>query len=86
MTLDKRFDVPAGGPDLYRDFVRPLGLAEDRWVTAVEFRASAPAVVHHVLYFAHDTGRGRKQAAKAADGRPGGDPIDCKALGGPGGR
>lgn len=61
------FVVPADGPDIYQNFVLPLDVAENKWVTAVDFKASAPAVVHHLLYFADTAGRGRaeEKAAKA---------------------
>ena len=69
VTMDRPFVVPASGPDVHHNFVIPLNLSEDKWVTAVEFKATAPKVVHHVLYFLDDTGRGRSQAAK--EGQPG---------------
>lgn len=69
VKMDRAFDVPASGPDIYQNFVIPLNLKEDKWVTAVEFRASAPTVVHHVLYFLDDSGRARKQNPK--EGQPG---------------
>ncbi len=69
VTMDRSFDVPAGGPDIYQNFVLPLNLTEDKWVTAVEFQATAPTVVHHVLYFLDDDGRGRATEAKAAKGK-----------------
>jgi hypothetical protein len=44
------FNLPASGPDVFRNFVIPTGLTEDKWVRAVEFRPSARKVVHHVLF------------------------------------
>ena len=38
------FDIPAGGPDVFRNFVIPTRLAEDKWVRGVEFRPSARKV------------------------------------------
>ena len=69
VKMDRAFEVPADGPDIYQNFVIPLGLTEDKWVTAVEFRASAPEVVHHVLYFLDDSKRARVRDSK--DGQPG---------------
>ncbi|MDG3002501.1 redoxin family protein [Paludisphaera mucosa] len=60
VTLPEAFDVPADGPDVYRMFVLPLEQSEDRWVTAVEIRPTARAVVHHALYFLDSTGSARK--------------------------
>lgn len=63
------FQVPADGPDVYRNFVIPLSLTEDKWVTAIEFRPSARSSVHHVLFFSDTTGAARQ--ADAADSEPG---------------
>src|SRR3954452_4707161 len=38
VKMKEPFTVPAGGPDVYRCFILPLGVDEDRTVTAVEFR------------------------------------------------
>lgn len=69
VKMDRSFDVPASGPDIYQNFVIPLGLTEDKWVTAVEVRASAPSVVHHVLYFLDNSGIARKKNPQ--EGQPG---------------
>src|SRR6185436_14225680 len=45
-------EVPADGPDQYRNVVLPLNLEEDTWVTAIDFEPSARKVVHHALFFA----------------------------------
>ena len=69
VTMDRAFNVPADGPDIYQNFVIPLNLTEDKWVNAVEFRATAPVVMHHVLYFLDDSGRARAKAP--TEGQPG---------------
>jgi hypothetical protein len=51
LTLTQAIDVPAEGPDLYRNVVLPLDLAEDKWITAIDFEPSARKVVHHALFF-----------------------------------
>ena len=56
----EEFVVPADGPDIYRNFVVPLPFDEDRYVTAIELRPSAPSAVHHCLYFLDETGKVRK--------------------------
>lgn len=83
VKMDRPFVVPASGPDIYRNFVIPLGLKEDRWVTGIEMRSSAATVVHHVLYFLDSTGRGRAQADK--DGQPGFAGMRFRPTGGLGG-
>lgn len=84
VKMDRPFEVPASGPDIYQNFVIPLGLKEDKWVTAVEFRATAPNVVHHVLYFLDDSGRARKQNS-SKEGQPGFPGMGFRATGSLGG-
>lgn len=66
VTMNGRFEVPADGPDIYRSFVFPLDLPEDKWVKAVELRPTAKSSVHHALFFID-----RKKNARAMDGRDG---------------
>jgi hypothetical protein len=67
--MSEAYTVPAGGPDIYRNFVIPLNLTEDKWVRAVDFRPGARSVVHHSLFFLDATGSARK--ADADDPQPG---------------
>jgi hypothetical protein len=60
VTMPSSYAVPADGPDIYRNFVIPLGLDGDRWVKAIDFRPSARSVVHHSLFFFESTGLARK--------------------------
>lgn len=54
------FEIPADGPDIYRNFVVPLpDFPEGAWVRGIEFRAGAPSVVHHSLIGLDYNGRGR---------------------------
>jgi mono/diheme cytochrome c family protein len=61
------YAVPADGPDVYRNFVLPTGLAEDRWVRAVEFRPSARKAVHHALFSYVRGGAAAKLDARSAE-------------------
>ncbi|MGA1526037.1 MAG: hypothetical protein ACO4CZ_18900, partial [Planctomycetota bacterium] len=63
------FEVPAGGPDIYRNFVIPLGFAEDRYVTAIELQPTSRTTVHHVLYHLDESGEARRRDGQ--DGRAG---------------
>ena len=69
LEMPSAFALPASGPDMFRNFVIPTGLTEDKWVRAIEIRPSARKVVHHVL-FAYDTSDGSRKL-DGADGRPG---------------
>ncbi len=68
-TMAEPFTVPAEGRDIYRSFVIPMNLEEDRWVEAIEFLPGAPEVVHHILYFLDTSGKARRYDAE--DKRPG---------------
>ncbi len=69
LEMPAAFELPASGPDMFRNFVIPTGLTEDKWVRAIEIRPSARKVVHHVL-FAYDVGDGSRKL-DGADGTPG---------------
>ena len=73
VTMSEAFEVPARGPDVYRNFVVPLNLDRDTWVRAIEFRPSARSVVHHSLFFLDSTSASRERdAADPLPGFPGG--------------
>ena len=64
VAMKEPFRVPAYGRDIYRNFVLPLSLTEDKWVKAIDFRPSARTVVHHSLFYLDDTGAARAEDAK----------------------
>ncbi|HEY7188363.1 MAG TPA: hypothetical protein VH436_17525 [Vicinamibacterales bacterium] len=73
VSMSEAFEVPATGPDVYRNFVVPLNLDRDVWVRAIDFRPSARSVVHHSLFFLDATGAAREEDARdATPGFPGG--------------
>ena len=61
------FHVPADGPDIYRNIPVQLGLTEDKWVTAIDMKPSARAVVHHVLYFGDGSGHAHERPAQGVE-------------------
>ena len=70
--------VAAGGRDLFRCFVLPTGLTEDKYVVAVEVRPGNTRVVHHSPSVDRRQGprpeiasRQKKARADAADRGPG---------------
>jgi hypothetical protein len=63
VKMPKAYRVPAEGRDIYRNFAIALGLKEDKWVKAIDFRPSAPSVVHHSLFFLDTTGTAAKREA-----------------------
>lgn len=71
LELPAAFPVPPEGPDIYRNFVVPTGLTEDKWVTAIELKPTARPVLHHALFFGDASGTGRKLESQTKDGLPG---------------
>lgn len=69
LKMTGRFEVPASGRDIYRSFVFPAALREDKWVKAIELRPTARGAVHHALFFIDTSGQARLQDGK--DGQPG---------------
>jgi uncharacterized protein (TIGR03437 family) len=69
LEMPQAFDVPADGPDVYRNFVIASGVTSDKYVTAVEVKPLARSVVHHMLFFTDTTGGARSVDGK--DGKPG---------------
>jgi hypothetical protein len=57
VEMPAAYHVPADGPDIYRNIAVPIGLTEDKWLTAIVMKPSARAVVHHVLYFTDPNGK-----------------------------
>jgi mono/diheme cytochrome c family protein len=80
LEMPAAYDLPASGPDVYRNFVVPTGLTEDKWVRAVEFRPSARKVVHHAL-FAYDTSGGARKM-DGEGGKPGFGGMGTAGVGG----
>src|SRR6266851_8974991 len=61
------YHIPAEGPDIYRNIAFPLGLTEDKWITAIDMRLTARAVVHHVLYFGDPNGKAHQRASEGTE-------------------
>ncbi len=69
LEMPEEFTIPATGDDVYRCFVLPTNLAEDRMITAVEVRPGNPRVVHHTFNYIDIRGLGRQRDAE--DPEPG---------------
>jgi mono/diheme cytochrome c family protein len=66
VKMPKAYHVPAEGRDIYRNFAVSLGLTEDKWVRAVDFRSST-SVVHHSLFFLDTSGTAAKKEADSGE-------------------
>jgi len=79
VEMPQEFSVPADGRDIYRCFVVPLNLTEDKSVVGIEFRPGNRKVVHHSILHLEQPGRDRRR--DGADGHPG---YNCFGGGGVG--
>ena len=72
VEMDRVYEVPADGRDIYRWFALPLDLDEDKYVTAIEFQPTARGAVHHVLFYYDQSGRAvQRERLGSLDGQPG---------------
>jgi hypothetical protein len=58
---DEDFTVPASGGDLYRCFVVPTNLAQETYITAIDFRPGNRRVVHHISAYIDTSGAARER-------------------------
>lgn len=77
LKMPAPFTIAASGRDVFRCFVIPTNLDENRTVAAVEFRPGNRKVVHHALFFLDNAGKAREK--DEADPGPG-----YASFGGPG--
>jgi Flp pilus assembly protein TadD len=47
LEMNSTMVVPAGGPDLFMNFVLPVKIAGTKWVRAMEIKPGSPTLVHH---------------------------------------
>jgi hypothetical protein len=80
LKMPAAYDLPASGADIYRNFVIPSNLTQDKWVRAVEFRPGARKAVHHALFAYDASGAAAKQDGK--DGKPGFGGMGTAGVGG----
>jgi thiol-disulfide isomerase/thioredoxin len=59
--------LPADGPDIFHHFVIPAPFAEDKMISAVEFRPGNPKVVHHAVLLLDRSGIARDLDAKSPE-------------------
>lgn len=59
--------VPADGPDVFHHFVIPDAFAEEKMISAIEFRPGNPKVVHHAVLLVDRSGLARELDAKSPE-------------------
>lgn len=81
ITLPEPFWLPAGGEDVYRNFVIPGSIDRDRFLRAVEFRPGPTTAIHHAFVLLEHTGQARLRAASQTE--PGFPGMDTAGAGSP---
>jgi hypothetical protein len=72
VAMPTAYEIPAEGPDIYRNFVFALEIPKGKYIKAAEYRPSNRKVVHHAVLALDATGQTRKQDdADPAPGFPG---------------
>jgi Flp pilus assembly protein TadD len=66
LRMAKPFVLPAGGSDIFRNFIIPSGLRETKYVRGIELRPGNTGVVHHANVVLD-----RTRALRQRDGRDG---------------
>ncbi|WP_158941588.1 lipopolysaccharide assembly protein LapB [Granulicella sp. S190] len=61
LKVTSPMQVPASGPDLFRNFILPVPIAETKYVRAMEIRPGAAQVVHHANMLIDRTASFRRQ-------------------------
>src|SRR6185312_8148543 len=59
LEASEDFPIPANGSDIYRCFVIPTNLPDDKYISAIEYRPGNRKVVHHVLTYIDTAGQAR---------------------------
>ncbi len=59
LSADNDFRIAGHGNDMFRVFVAPTGLTEDRWIVGYDVKPGNPRVVHHTLHYFDTTGQAR---------------------------
>jgi len=73
VTVPEEFTVGASGRDIFRCFVLPTNLDEDKYIIGFEVKPGNNRVVHHTLNFWDTTGTARKMERDAKEKAKPGD-------------
>ena len=63
LSMPQAYTLSAATSEVFRCFVIPAGLTEDRWVRAVAFRPAAPRAVRYVALYIDASGQGKREQA-----------------------
>lgn len=66
ITMPAPYEIPADGPDVYRNFVFDVTIPQGKYIKAAEFRPSNRRIVHHAVLSMDENGSARKKQEEAA--------------------
>ena len=69
LTMDKPYEIPAGGPDQYVYFTIPTNFKQDMWLRAAEIKPGNKKVVHHVIAFVLTPEQAAAMKGRLGEGR-----------------
>ena len=69
IRMPEAYDLPADGPDVFRNFAIPIPVADLKYVRGFEFRPDNAKIVHHARMLLDQTGRSRQRDSE--DPQPG---------------
>ncbi len=61
LRVTSPMQVPASGPDLFRNFILPVPITQTKYIRAMEIKPGAPQVVHHANILIDRTASLRRQ-------------------------
>ena len=67
------FDMPAGGTEIFWNFIMPVPIKTERWVRAIEVRPGNAKVFHHANVIIDRSGSAKRREKVAGIGFPGMD-------------
>jgi Flp pilus assembly protein TadD len=73
LRVTKPYRLPAGGPEVFWNFVIPVPITAPRWVKAVEIRPGAARALHHASIILDRSHAARRHETAPGSGFPGMD-------------
>ena len=66
IQMPEMYELPASGPDVFRNFAVPIPLSERKYIRAFEFRPDNAKIVHHARMLFDETGSSHRRDAEDA--------------------
>src|ERR1051326_683282 len=73
LHVQRPYQLSAGGPEVFWNFIIPVPVSTTRWVKAVEIRPGTPKVIHHASLIVDRSNSARRHEKTPGAGFPGMD-------------